>query len=61
MGALAQERHLLEKTILMLKGNIKIGVIEGDIAGTDDAERISSTACRLSRSTRAGPAISMPT
>lgn len=39
----AGKTSLLEKTILMLKGNIKIGVIEGDIAGTDDAERISST------------------
>lgn len=33
----------LEKTILELKGKKRIGVIEGDIAGTDDAERISST------------------
>lgn len=39
----AGKTSLLEKTILMLKGSMKIGVIEGDIAGTDDAERISST------------------
>jgi len=39
----AGKTSLLEKTILRLKGSIKIGVIEGDIAGTDDAERISST------------------
>lgn len=39
----AGKTSLLEKTILELKKRIKIGVIEGDIAGTDDAERINNT------------------
>ncbi len=36
----AGKTSILERTIERLKG-IRIGVIEGDIAGTDDAERIS--------------------
>ena len=36
----AGKTSLLEKTILELKKRVRIGVIEGDIAGTDDAERI---------------------
>ncbi len=39
----AGKTSLLEKTILKIRDRIKIGVIEGDIAGTDDAERINST------------------
>jgi hydrogenase nickel incorporation protein HypB len=39
----AGKTTLLERTIQGLKDRIKIGVIEGDIAGTDDAERINST------------------
>lgn len=39
----AGKTSLLEKTILELKRKIKIGVIEGDIAGTDDAERINNS------------------
>jgi hydrogenase nickel incorporation protein HypB len=39
----AGKTSLLEKTILALKDRIRIGVIEGDIAGTDDAERINAT------------------
>ena len=39
----AGKTTLLEKTILGLKGSMKIGVIEGDIAGSDDAERIHGT------------------
>jgi hydrogenase nickel incorporation protein HypB len=39
----AGKTSLLEKTILKLKGRMNIGVIEGDIAGTDDAERINTT------------------
>jgi len=39
----AGKTTILEKTILGLNGSVKIGVIEGDIAGTDDAERISGT------------------
>ncbi|MCL5024646.1 MAG: hydrogenase nickel incorporation protein HypB [Nitrospirae bacterium] len=39
----AGKTTLLEKTIRALDGALKIGVIEGDIAGTDDAERISGT------------------
>ncbi len=31
---------LLEKTITALNGRLRLGVIEGDIAGTSDAERI---------------------
>lgn len=39
----AGKTTLLERTILGLKDSLRIGVIEGDIAGTDDAERISGT------------------
>lgn len=39
-GPGAGKTSLIERTIKELKGKIKIGVIEGDIAGTDDAERI---------------------
>jgi hydrogenase nickel incorporation protein HypB len=39
-GPGAGKTSLLEKTIQELSGKIKIGVIEGDIAGADDAERI---------------------
>ena len=39
----AGKTTLLERTILGLKDSVRIGVIEGDIAGTDDAERICST------------------
>jgi len=39
----AGKTSLLEKTILGLKDRVRIGVIEGDIAGTDDAERIHTT------------------
>ena len=39
----AGKTTLLERTILGLKDSLRIGVIEGDIAGTDDAERISNT------------------
>lgn len=39
----AGKTSLLEKTILELKSRMRIGVIEGDIAGTDDAERIHDT------------------
>lgn len=39
----AGKTTLLERTIHGIKDRIKIGVIEGDIAGTDDAERINST------------------
>jgi hydrogenase nickel incorporation protein HypB len=38
----AGKTSLLEKTIRALSGSLKIGVIEGDIAGTDDAERIGA-------------------
>jgi len=36
----AGKTSLIEKTIKGLNGKLKIGVIEGDIAGTDDAQRI---------------------
>ncbi len=36
----AGKTSLLEKTISALKDKIKVGVIEGDITGTNDAERI---------------------
>ena len=35
-------RRLLERTIQALKPHMKIGVIEGDIVGSDDAERIGA-------------------
>lgn len=38
---------LLENTINRLKDSVRIGVIEGDIAGTDDAERISETGAHV--------------
>jgi len=37
----AGKTSLIEKTIKELSSNLKIGVIEGDIAGTDDAKRIA--------------------
>jgi hydrogenase nickel incorporation protein HypB len=36
----AGKTSLIEKTIKGLNGKLKIGVIEGDIAGTDDAQKI---------------------
>ncbi|HYA32278.1 MAG TPA: hydrogenase nickel incorporation protein HypB [Thermodesulfovibrionales bacterium] len=39
----AGKTTLLEKTIIGLRDSVRIGVIEGDIAGTDDAERINNT------------------
>ena len=39
-GPGAGKTSLLERTVRELDGAMKIGVIEGDIAGTDDAERI---------------------
>lgn len=41
-GPGAGKTSLLERTIKELDGKLKIGVIEGDIAGTDDAQRIDS-------------------
>ncbi len=38
----AGKTTVLEKTVELLKGKKKIGVIEGDIVGTDDAERLSA-------------------
>jgi hydrogenase nickel incorporation protein HypB len=38
----AGKTSLLERTIRELKPHLKIGVIEGDIVGSDDAERISA-------------------
>lgn len=38
----AGKTSLIERTIKDLKSKIKIGVIEGDIAGSDDARRIDS-------------------
>jgi hydrogenase nickel incorporation protein HypB len=38
----AGKTTLLERTISALKPHLKIGVIEGDIVGTDDAERIGA-------------------
>ncbi len=38
----AGKTTLLERTIRTLKQHIKIGVIEGDIVGSDDAERIGA-------------------
>jgi len=38
----AGKTSLIEKTIRELSGDLKIGVIEGDIAGFDDARRISN-------------------
>jgi hydrogenase nickel incorporation protein HypB len=39
----AGKTSLLEKTILGLKGRFRIGVVEGDIQSTYDAERIGQT------------------
>ncbi len=39
-GPGAGKTSLIEKTIQGINGKIKMGVIEGDIAGTDDAQRI---------------------
>lgn len=39
----AGKTSLLEKTILEIKNRKRMGVIEGDIAGSDDAERINGT------------------
>ncbi len=39
-GPGAGKTSLLERTIKEFKGRIKTGVIEGDIAGSDDAQRI---------------------
>lgn len=36
----AGKTSLLEKTIQRIKDKVKVGVIEGDITGTNDAERI---------------------
>lgn len=36
----AGKTSLLEKTICVIKDRVKVGVIEGDITGTNDAERI---------------------
>ena len=41
-GPGAGKTSLLERTIKELSSKLKIGVIEGDIAGTDDAQRIES-------------------
>jgi len=38
----AGKTSLIEHTIKTLRNNLKIGVIEGDIAGTDDAQRIEA-------------------
>jgi hydrogenase nickel incorporation protein HypB len=38
----AGKTSLLERTIRELKSSVRVGVIEGDIVGTDDAERIGS-------------------
>jgi hydrogenase nickel incorporation protein HypB len=38
----AGKTSLIEKTIQELRGDLKIGVIEGDIAGSDDARRIAN-------------------
>ena len=37
----AGKTTVLEQTVKLLKGTLNIGVIEGDIMGTDDAERMS--------------------
>ncbi len=41
-GPGAGKTSLLVRTIEALKGRVPVGVIEGDIAGTDDAERINA-------------------
>ncbi|MBI3583500.1 MAG: hydrogenase nickel incorporation protein HypB [Nitrospinae bacterium] len=43
----AGKTSLLEKTIKILNSKISIGVIEGDIATTRDAERIEKTGARV--------------
>ena len=52
----AGKTTLLEKTIHLLKNEYKIGVVEGDIQSTYDAERIGKTGLRSCRSTPAAPA-----
>lgn len=42
-GPGAGKTSLLVKTIELLKPGFRVGVIEGDITGTEDAERIQST------------------
>ncbi|MDO9211825.1 MAG: hydrogenase nickel incorporation protein HypB, partial [Deltaproteobacteria bacterium] len=39
----AGKTSLLEKTIQSLKGDFRVGVVEGDIQSTYDAERIGQT------------------
>jgi len=62
----AGKTTLLEKTVDILKGAVKIGVIEGDIATAKDAERMqkkgvpvyqinTGTACHLDAHSVAGP------
>jgi hydrogenase nickel incorporation protein HypB len=41
-GPGAGKTSLIEKTIQDINGKIKMGVIEGDIAGTDDAQRVEN-------------------
>lgn len=43
----AGKTSLLENTITRLKDKLRIGVIEGDIVGTDDAERINNTGAHV--------------
>lgn len=38
----AGKTTILEQTVTLLKGDLNVGVIEGDIIGTDDAERLSA-------------------
>lgn len=38
----AGKTTLLEQTVTLLKGSLNVGVIEGDIMGTEDAERLSA-------------------
>src|SRR5574341_2668369 len=47
----AGKTTLLERTIRALNPGLRIGVIEGDIVGTDDAERIPNLAASTSSST----------
>ncbi len=42
-GPGAGKTSLLVRTIELLKPHLRVGVIEGDITGTEDAERIQST------------------
>lgn len=43
----AGKTSLLEKTILSLKNDLRLGVIEGDIQSTYDAERIEKTGAQV--------------